>query len=454
MGRFEAGVRPYREMGYYEPGYEPRPEDFLCAFRIKPQPEVEMEEAAAAVAAESSTGTWTDVWSKEMVDLERLNARVYRIEGDMAYIAYPPDLFEAGSIPNFLSSVVGNVFGFKAVQALRLEDVRFPPAFVRSFKGPVHGIPRERERLKKFGRPLLGGTIKPKLGLAPKDFARVVYESLRGGLDTTKDDENLNSQPFCPWQDRFLYVMEAVKRAEAETGEAKGHYLNVTAPTVDEMLRRAEFAAELGSRFIMVDFLTVGFTAFQTLRDHCERLGLILHCHRAMHAVMTRHPEHGINFRVLAKLVRLIGGDHLHTGTVVGKLGGTQRTVKGYVEVVRAPKVIPDGGNLFEQDWAGLPPLFPTASGGIHVWHVPFLVHFFGDDVYLLFGGGTHGHPGGSRAGASANRAAVEALVAARDAGRDIVAEGPQILEAAARHHPELRAALDLWRETRFLDTD
>ena len=67
----------------------------------------------------------------------------------------------------------------------------------------------ERERLDKFGRPLLGATTKPKLGLSGRNYGRVVYEALKGGLDFTKDDENINSQPFMHWRDRFLYCMEA-----------------------------------------------------------------------------------------------------------------------------------------------------------------------------------------------------------------------------------------------------
>ena len=59
----------------------------------------------------------------------------------------------------------------------------------------------------------------------------MVYEALKGGLDFTKDDENINSQPFMHWRDRFLYCMEAVNRAQAATGEIKGTYLNVTAGT-------------------------------------------------------------------------------------------------------------------------------------------------------------------------------------------------------------------------------
>ncbi len=42
----------------------------------------------------------------------------------------------------------------------------------------------------------------------------------------------------------------------------KGHYLNITAGTMEEMYERAEFAKELGSVIVMID-LTIGYTAIQ-----------------------------------------------------------------------------------------------------------------------------------------------------------------------------------------------
>jgi len=42
------------------------------------------------------------------------------------------------------------------------------------------------------------------------------------------------------WRDRFLFVADAIHKSQAETGEIKGHY-NVTAPTCEEMMKRAEF---------------------------------------------------------------------------------------------------------------------------------------------------------------------------------------------------------------------
>src|ERR671929_1875626 len=361
--RWASGVTPYAEMGYWNEDYEPKETDVLCAFRITPQEGVDPIEAAAAVAGESSTATWTVVWTDRLTPHEHYRAKAYSIEpvpGSedqyIAKIAYDLDLFEEGSIANLTSSIIGNVFGFKALRSLRLEDMRIPPHYVKTFQGPAHGIVMEREHLNKYGRPLLGATTKPKLGLSARNYGRVVYEALRGGLDFTKDDENINSQPFMRWRDRWVHAMEAVHRASAVTGEVKGHYLNVTAATMEDMYERAEMAKELGSIIIMMD-LTVGYTAMTSMSKWARKNGVILHLHRAGHSTYTRQKTHGVSFRVLAKWCRLIGVDHIHAGTVVGKLEGDPGNTAGYYDVCRKNHLDadPTKGLYFDQDWASLP---------------------------------------------------------------------------------------------------
>ncbi len=456
--RWNAGVIPYAEMGYWKPDYEPKDTDVLAAFRITPQPGVPPEEAGAAVAGESSTATWTVVWTDRLTAHETYQAKCYSVEpvpGQpeqfIARIAYDLDLFEEGSIANLTSSIIGNVFGFKALKALRLEDMRIPAHYVKTFQGPAHGIVMEREYLNKYGRPLLGATTKPKLGLSARNYGRVVYEALRGGLDFTKDDENINSQPFMRWRDRFLFTMEAVNRAQAATGEIKGHYLNVTAATMEDMYERAEFAKDLGSVIVMID-LTVGYTAIQSMAKWARANGVLLHLHRAGHGTYTRQKNHGVNFRVIAKWMRLAGVDHIHAGTVVGKLEGDPHATAGYYDTLRLNHTPADPvkGLYFDQDWASLPGTMPVASGGIHAGQMHQLLHYLGEDVVLQFGGGTIGHPMGIAAGATANRVALEAMIKARNEGRELMAEGTSILKAAAARSRELDMALSTWGEIAF----
>ncbi len=456
--RYSAGVLKYKQMGYWIPDYQPKETDTICLFRITPQDGVDPEEAAAAVAGESSTATWTVVWTDRLTACDSYRAKAYKVipvpnnPGQyFAYVAYDLILFEEGSIANMTASLIGNVFSFKPLKAARLEDIRIPVAYIKTFKGPPTGLVVERERLDKFGRPLLGATTKPKLGLSARNYGRVIYEGLKGGLDFMKDDENINSQPFMHWRDRFLYVMDAVNKAQAVTGEVKGSYLNITAGTMEAMYERAELAKELGSVVVMVD-LVIGWTAIQSMAEWCRRNDMIMHMHRAGHGTYTRQKNHGVSFRVIAKWLRLAGCDHLHTGTAVGKLEGDPLTVQGYYNVCRDSYTKTDlpRGLFFDMDWADTKKVMPVASGGIHAGQMHQLLDLFGDDVILQFGGGTIGHPQGIQAGAVANRVALEAMVKARNEGVDIKNEGAMVLQKAAQSCGPLKAALDTWGDISF----
>ncbi len=405
-----------RYIDFVNLGYKPREDDVICDFRIEPLG-ISMKEAAGGVAAESSIGTWTELSTMKSY-VEELHATVFTLEKGQAKIAYPIELFEAGNIPNIFSSLAGNVFGLRAIKNLRLKDVHLPKKLVKTFKGPKYGIPGIRGILQVPQRPLVGTIIKPKLGLKTQDHATVAYEAWVGGCDIVKDDENLSNQSFNPFEDRAVKTLDVRDRAEDETGEKKIYMINVTAET-EEMLRRAEFVEEQGGEYVMVDILTCGWSAIQTLREH--DFNLVIHAHRAGHAAFTRNPRHGIAMRVISRIVRVLGLDQLHVGAVVGKMSEEKSEVQENCDVLR--------GEMY-----GLRPVLPVASGGLHPALVPSLVSIFGNDFVIQAGGGIHGHSGGTTSGARAMRQALDATM------NDIP------LKDYAESHEELGAALKLWK--------
>ncbi len=406
-----------RYVDFVDLKYEPSETDLICSFFVEPDG-VRLSEAAGGVAAESSVGTWTELTTVKPY-VERLAARVFSIEGSVAKIAYPIELFEGGNMPNILSSVAGNVFGLRALRNLRLNDIKFPDKMVAGFKGPKFGIKGIRELLRVSGRPLVGTIIKPKLGLKTADHARVAYEAWAGGCDIVKDDENLSSQKFNPFEERIVKTLERRDKAESETGERKVYMANITAET-EIMLKRAEFVLEHGGEYVMVDVLTCGFSALQTLRD--QDFKLVIHAHRAGHAAFTKNPKLGIAMRVIAKVARIIGVDQLHVGTVVGKMSETKQEVIDNIEACKMPM-------------DGLTPVLPVASGGLHPRLVPALMETFGNDFVIQAGGGIHGHKNGTWAGARAMRQAVDATL------------NEKTLDEFAEKHEELRAAITMWKK-------
>ena len=158
----------------------------------------------------------------------------------------------------------------------------------------------------------------------------------------------------------------------------------------------------------MVDVVTEGFGALQTLRE--ADFNLAIHAHRAMHAAFTRNKKHGISMMVLADLCRLIGVDTLHIGTVVGKLEGTLDEVSEIREEIGKSKVKETKIRL-SQDWEKIKSVLAVSSGGLHPGHVPYLIKHLGKDLVIQAGGGIHGHPKGTLRGAIAMRQAIEACM-------------------------------------------
>ena len=403
-------------LDFVDKGHEPGKSDLLCEFLVETDETMEFDVAAGAVAAESSVGTWTELSTMKSY-VEKLRATVYEINGNRIKVAYPVGLFEPGNMANIMSSVCGNVFGLKGLRHLKLDDIHYPEVLTDSFMGPKYGIDGVREILKIPERPFVGTIVKPKLGLVTEDHAEVAYESWAGGCDIVKDDENLSSQSFNGFEKRLDATFRARNKAEKETGERKVYMINVTAET-NEMIRRAKLVADAGGDYVMIDIITCGNSGFQTLRE--EDLDLVIHAHRAGHGAFTLDPRHGVSMKVIAKNTRLIGADQLHVGTAVGKMKEGEEEVVGNIDCLTSKM-------------HGVKSAMPVASGGLYPAVVPPLLKIFGCDVVVQAGGGVHGHPDGTYAGATAMRQSIDAVM-----------EG-KTLQEYAETHEELRKALEIW---------
>lgn len=403
-------------MGYVDLKYRPTTNDLVCSFYLEPSAGISLEKAAEDIAAESSIGTWTDVATMSS-RIRKLGAKVFKIKKNTVKVAYPQELFERGNIPQILSSVAGNIFGMKAVRNLRLLDVEFPEGLARSFQGPEIGLEDIRRITGIRDRPLLGTIFKPKLGLTPKEMEKQAYIVYSNGIDWSKDDENLASMKFNKFDERVRRMLGVVDRIQSEEGRRVVYAPNITGP-VDRMLERAEFVKEQGGRCIMVDVMTIGWSALQYIRK--QNFGKIIHGHRAMHAAVTRNKKHGISMLVIAKFARLAGVSALHTGTVFGKMEGG----KDDVTVLN---------NFLKSKFFGMKRVMPIASGGLHPALIPKLVNALGSDLVINCGGGLWGHPQGAAAGAIAMRQSLDAAL-----------EGIPLQEYAESHE-ELMAALKKW---------
>jgi ribulose-bisphosphate carboxylase large chain len=422
-------------MDFVDKSYTPSEDELIALYRIEPALEFTVEEAAGRVASESSVGTWTTLTTLTE-NVRRLMAKAYEFDGKYVKIAYKPDLFEPGNIPQILSAIAGNIFGMKAVQYLRLVDIGWPKSMIGFFKGPQFGIDGVRKRLNIHGRPILATVPKPKVGLTTEEHVNVGYEVWLGGVDLLKDDENLTDLSFNRFEERVKLAFRYRDKAEKETGERKSYLVNITGD-VRKMEKRAKLVSDYGGEYVMVDILTVGWGALQTMREVCEDLKLAIHAHRAFHSAFTRNPYHGMSMTVVGELARLIGVDQLHIGTVIGKLDTPKEEVLAIKEKITSGKC--NGGKgLLYTDWGDIKPVLPVSSGGLHPGLIPHLLNIIGTDIAIQVGGGVLGHPSGPRAGAKAIRDAMQAYL-----------EGIPLKEYAEKSE-ELAEALRKWGEVTY----
>jgi len=411
-------------------------EYLLAVFHLVPNKNLNFLQASAEIAAESSTGTNFRVKTETKFS-KKLNALVYKIDlkKNLVWVAYPWRIFDrGGNIQNILTFIVGNVFGMKDVRALKLLDVWFPSSMLKNYDGPSYILDKMRKYLNVYGRPILGTIIKPKIGLIASEYAEVCYNFWVGGGDFVKNDEPQADQDFCKYEKMVKFVKEAMDKVVRKTGKKKIHSFNVSSPDFDTMIKRCKIIKnagfEEGSYSFLIDGITSGWTAVQTLRRRYP--DVFIHFHRAGHGAFTR-PENvfGFSVLVLSKFARLAGASGIHTGTAgVGKMKGDIEDIVAVNNILYSSAK----GLFFEQSWGRIKKCCPIISGGLNPTILKPLIEIIGNiDFITTMGAGCHAHPEGTKAGAMALVQACESY----EKGIDI--------KKYAKTHKELEEAINFF---------
>jgi ribulose-bisphosphate carboxylase large chain len=313
-------------------------------------------------------------------------------------IAHPHGNFGA-RLPNLISAVMGEgVFFVPGVPIIRLDDIRFPDAYLAQFPGPQFGVAGLRARLDAYDRPIFIGVIKPNIGLAPEPFAALAEDAWLGGLDIAKDDEMLSDVPWSPLATRTALLGAARARAEQETGHRKMYMANVT-DEVSRLAAQHDVAVGNGANALLVNALPVGLSGVRLLREHAR---VPIFGHFPLIAAASRVPGYGVHSRVFTRLQRLAGCDAVIMPGLGARMMVTEQEV---LENVRAC-LEPMGPIL---------PALPVPGGSDSAATLPDVYRRLGTrDFGFIAGRGIFGHADGPRAGAQSVRESWEEIARER----------------------------------------
>jgi len=372
--------------------------------------------AAAHLASEQSTAQWHRVgvdedfrpqFAAKVLELDAVPLPAFSLPLGVvppgpvhrctAVIAHPWGNF-GPRIPNLITAVMGEgTFFAPGIPIIRLEDIRFPEAFLAHFDGPQFGVAGVREQLQVFGRPVFFGVIKPNIGLPPEPFAELGYEGWMGGLDVAKDDEMLADAPYSPLATRAALLGAARRRAEAETGMPKGFLANIT-DEVDRLSALHDVAVNAGANLVMVNTMPVGISGVRALR-RVARVPIVTHF--PFIAAFSRVPAHGVHSRVMTRLQRLAGAD------VIIMPGFGDRMMTPAIEVL-------ENVQACLEPMGPIKPSLPVPGGSDSAATLPGVYKQTGTiDFGFVPGRGVFAHPLGPRGGAASLHEAWAAIMAA-----------------------------------------
>jgi ribulose-bisphosphate carboxylase large chain len=395
-----------------------------------------LDQAAAALAGEQSSGTFVDVPGETAELKRRFAARVEQIveletmpapslpgargAGDTfrraeLAISWPIEIF-GPNLPTLVSTVQGNLYELAQFSGLKLLDLEIPASFAAAFRGPAFGVEGTRRLTAVEGRPLIGTIIKPSIGLSPEQTAERVRTLVEAGIDFIKDDELMANPPHSPFAARVDAVMDVVNRQAELTGKKVMYAFNLS-DEFDAMQRHYDKIVARGGTCAMMSLNSVGLAAAKKI---CDRGALAIHGHRNGWGMLNRHPLLGIAFPAYQKLWRLAGVDQLHVNGIANKFWEPDDSVVRSIAACLAPL-------------HGLARVLPVVSSGQWGGQAPETFRRTRTtDLLYLAGGGIAAHPDGAGAGVRSLQTWWKAAVEGRTF-EQAVATYPELAKSVAK---------------------
>lgn len=366
----------------------------------------EVEQAAAVLAGEQSSGTFVSVPGETEELKKRFAARVEDIQ--LLELADEPSI-PGGSIPgkkyqkarvkvswsieNFgynlpvlISTLQGNLYEITQFTGLKLMDLELPDSFATHFKGPKFGIQGSKLSCGVTDRPMIGTIIKPSVGMSVDQTATLVKSLIDAGIDFIKDDELMGSTANSPFEERVKAIMKVIRDNEQKTGKKVMYAFNIS-DEIDKMHRNYDLIKKEGGSCAMISVNSVGWAGTKKISDQGE---LVIHGHRNGWGMLNRHPMLGIEFPAYQKIQRLAGVDQLHVNGIQNKFWESDDSVVTSIKSCLKPFL---GGST----------ILPVVSSG--QWGgqaVETYRRTQTTDLLYMAGGGILAHPMGPKAGVNA----------------------------------------------------
>ena len=289
--------------------------------------------------------------------------------------------FDTDGVSQLLCHIMGGQLDIDSITKCHILDIKFPKKVSDKFMYPKYGINGIRQYTKVYNKPILGGIIKPKVGVTPDVLLEMVKEMSEGGVNFIKEDEIMSNPSFCTIEERVPLIMDYLKNRNII-------YAVCINSDAAHILNRVKLVHKLGGNAIHINFWS-GLGTYKSVRE--LDLPIFLFFQKSGDKILTEktHSYH-IDWKVICQLAAMEGVDFIHAGMWGGYMTQDEKYLKETLDILRTSNVM------------------PSLSCGMHAGLIRSINNKFGIDYMANVGGAIHGHPGGTVSGVKALRQAID----------------------------------------------